>query len=75
MPNEQWFMRALRQELGLRQEDVASGGGHGLTQFRVSELERGEDQPTDEERDAILQPFIARSAGRAMERLIIASND
>ena len=39
--------------------------------FRVSALERGEDQPTDDERKAILLPFMARSAGRAMEKLIV----
>lgn len=75
MPNKQWFMKALRQELGLRQEDVARIAGHGIDQFRISALERGEDGPTEQERQALLRPFIARSAGRAMEKLIIAATE
>jgi len=75
MTNEQWFMRALRDELGLTQKDVARVGGHGLNPLRVSILERGVEPPTDEERKVLLRAFIVRSAGRAMEQLIIAATD
>jgi len=75
MSNEQWFMKELREELGLTQEDVARFGRHGLIQLRVSILERGEDLPNKEECKALLRAFIARAAGRAMEKLILASTD
>ena len=69
---EQWFMRDLREHLGLTQDDVARVAR--LTQIRISILERGEDSPTDNERKALMRPFIARAAGRALEQIILSAD-
>jgi len=70
---EQWFLRELREELRLRQEDV--GNDSGRTQIRISELERGiGDYPTPEERQKIVKALVKRAAVRGLEILILGQN-
>jgi predicted transcriptional regulator len=70
---EQWFLRDLREELRLRQEDV--GNDSGRTQIRISELERGiGDCPTQEERKKIVKALVRRAAVRGLEILILGQN-
>lgn len=72
MQADQWFMRRLRERLGLTQQDIASAA---ITQGRVSQLERGDgDPPTDAEIGELLRPFIARAAGRGFELLILKAS-
>ena len=66
---EQWLLFDLRHELRLTQEDV--GRAAGLAQIRISQLERGLDEPTPEERNRILQGLIRRAAVRGLEILIL----
>jgi len=65
----QWLLFDLRRELRLTQEDV--GRAAGLAQIRISQLERGLDEPTPEERNRILQGLIRRAAVRGLEILIL----
>jgi transcriptional regulator with XRE-family HTH domain len=69
---EQWLLFDLRRELRLTQEDV--GRAAGLPQIRISQLERGVDAPTPEERDRILQGLVRRAAVRGLEILILDRN-
>ena len=69
MVSEQWFLGDLRKELSLTQEDVAKSSG--LTQIRISELERGTDEPTPKERNDIVQALVRRAAVRGIEILIL----
>lgn len=70
---EQWFLRELREELRLRQEDV--GNDSGRTQIRISELERGiGDYPTPEERQKIVKALVKRAAVRGLEIPILKQN-
>jgi transcriptional regulator with XRE-family HTH domain len=69
---EQWFLKDLREELRLRQEDV--GHYSGLTQFRISELERGDEPPpTWEERQKIVKALVKRAIFRGLETLILGN--
>ena len=69
----QWFLRELRWELNLRQKDV--GNDSGLTQIRISELERGMgDYPTPEERQKIIKALVRRVAVRGLEIPILGQN-
>lgn len=74
MANDQWFMRQLRLHLGLTQRDVAEASGGILSQAQVSAFERGADKPNTRERHALLRAFIARSAGKALEQMILKLN-
>ena len=65
----QWLLSDLRGELGLTQEAVAKAAG--LTQIRVSILERGIESPTAEERESIVQALVRRAAVRGLEILIL----
>lgn len=69
MASEQWFLFDLRSELRLTQEDIAKSSG--LTQIRISQLERGTDEPTHKERNQIVQALIKRAAVRGLEILIL----
>lgn len=69
MASEQWFLSDLRSELGLTQEDVAKSSG--LTQIRISQLERGTDEPTTKEREQIVQALVKCAAVRGLEILIL----
>jgi len=69
MASEQWFLKELRGELRLTQEDVAKASG--LAQIRISQLERGTDEPTRKERDDIVQALVRRAAVRGLEILIL----
>lgn len=69
MASEQWFLIDLRNELRLTQEDV--GKAAGLTQIRISQLERGIDEPTPKEASDIVQSLVRRAAVRGLEILIL----
>lgn len=70
---KQWVLRELRTELRIRQEDV--GNDSGLSQLRISQLERGEgDEPTAEERRKIVQSLVKRAAVRGLEISILERN-
>jgi len=69
MVSEQWFLFDLRSELRLTQEDVAKSSG--LTQIRISQLERGTDEPNNKERNQIVQAIVKRAAVRGLEILIL----
>lgn len=68
----QWLLSDLRCELGLTQQAVAKAAG--LTQIRISTLERGLEQPTAEEREQIVQALVRRAAVRGLEILILERN-
>lgn len=70
--SDQWLLRDLRCELGLTQQAVARAAG--LTQIRISILERGVEQPTSQERASILQALVSRAAVRGLEILILERN-
>ncbi len=69
MANEQWFLRDLRDELGLTQEAVAND--IMSSQIRISLLERGEETPTREERRALVDAMVRRSAVKGLEILLL----
>jgi len=69
MSSEQWFLTDLRHELRLTQQDVAKASG--TSQIRISELERGIDEPTPEERNNIVQALVRHAAVRGLEILIL----
>jgi len=69
MVSEQWFLGDLRKELRLTQEDVAKSSG--LTQIRISQLERGTYEPTRKERTDIVRALVTRAAVRGLEILIL----
>lgn len=70
---KQWLFKELRKELRLKQEEV--GGDSGLSQIRISELERGVgDEPSSEERRKIVQALVKRAAVRGLEILILEKN-
>ncbi len=69
MSNEQWFLRDLRNELGLSQEAVAND--IMSSQIRISLLERGEETPTQEERQALVDAMIRRTAVKGLEILLL----
>jgi transcriptional regulator with XRE-family HTH domain len=69
MASEQWFLTDLRNELRLTQEEV--GKTSGLTQIRISQLERGIDEPTPKEAADIVQALVRRAAVRGLEILIL----
>ncbi len=69
MENDQWFLRALRTELRLSQEDVANASN--LTQGQISAFERGTASPTDDERRALVDAMVRRAAVRGLEILIL----
>lgn len=69
MATEQWFLIDLRDELRLTQEEV--GKAAGLTQIRISQLERGTDEPTSKERYDIVQALVRHAAVRGLEILIL----
>ncbi len=57
---KQWFLIELRKQLRLNQTDV--GNDSGLTQIRISQLERGVgDYPTPEERQKIVKALVKRA--------------
>lgn|GEM_PF-6986203 len=64
---ENWLLRYLRYELSLTQQDL--GNLCGLRQIRISQLERGVDTATNEERERIVQALLKSAAGRALEIL------
>lgn len=71
MPNEQWFLKAIRKELGLRQEDLASAAK--TSQIDISNMERGLAEPTKGQVTAIVRAISARAAGRAFEQVILSA--
>jgi transcriptional regulator with XRE-family HTH domain len=69
MATEQWFLRSLREELRLTQEDVASDSN--LTQGKISAFERGAEIPGIDECRAIVNAMVRRAAVRGLEILIL----
>ena len=67
MASSQWLLEDLREEMKLTQQHVAEASG--LRQIRISQLERGTDEPTQDERARIVQAIIKYAAGRSMEML------
>ena len=70
MNSEQWFLRDLSEEPGLIQQVVPASSG--LTQTRISQLERGTGHPIRKERTAIADAPLKRAAVRGPEILILA---
>jgi predicted transcriptional regulator len=68
---DQWFLRAIRKELGITQEDLAREAG--TRQIDISALERGTVQPLDTDIAAIIRLVSARAAARAFEHVILAA--
>ena len=66
MASNQWFLRELREELRLTQEEVPEAASI-LTPTRLSLLERSIDEPTPKERKDVVQAFVGRLAPRAQE--------
>ncbi len=69
MATEQWFLQDLRKELGVTQDALAKETD--LTQFRVSEFERGVDRPTWQERQTIVDAMVRRAAARGFQILFL----
>ena len=67
MDCSQWLLEDLRKEMRLTQQHVADAAG--LTQIRISQLERGIDKPTQSERARIVKAIIKYAAGRSLEML------
>ena len=73
MASEQWFLRELREELGLTQEKVA--GEAGTTQIRISQFELGRgDEPSSQEKEKLVQALVRRAAVRGLEILLLEKN-
>jgi predicted transcriptional regulator len=70
MANKQWFLVALRDELHITQAELAKSST-GLTQLKISAFERGDANPTPEERKAIVDFLVRRAAVRGLEILIL----
>ena len=71
MPNDQWFLTAMRKELGITQEQLARA--FNLRQIDVSNLERGRLKPTQQQLASIVRLLSARAAGRAFEHVILSA--
>jgi transcriptional regulator with XRE-family HTH domain len=69
METEPWFLRSLREELRLNQEDIAKDSN--LTQGKISAFERGAEIPREDECAAIVNPMVRRAAVRGLEILIL----
>jgi predicted transcriptional regulator len=67
---EQWFLREIRDELGIPQKQLARAAK--VSQVRISNLETGKELPTRSEIDAIVKCIAARAAGRAFEKAILS---
>ena len=68
---EQWFLKAIRKELGITQEDLA-GAAH-IRQIDISNIERGEAEPSDTQIAAFVRLVSARAASRAFEHMILSA--
>jgi transcriptional regulator with XRE-family HTH domain len=69
-----WLLKDLRTELRLDQTDIATASG--ISQIRISELERGVgDEPTPEERDSIVKALVKYAIGRGMEMLAFSGRN
>lgn len=69
--DDQWFLRAIRGELGITQEQLARAAK--VSQVRISHLETGKELPTAAEVRAIVRCISARAAGRAFEEVILSA--
>lgn len=71
MAGDQWFLRAIRDELGITQQRLARAAK--VSQVRISHLETGKELPTKPEVQAIVKCISARAAGRAFEEVILSA--
>lgn len=69
MDNEQWFLRDLRDDLRISQSDIAKA--INVKPIKISNYERGTEQPTADERKAIVDFLVRRAAVRGLEILIL----
>ena len=69
---EQWLLRRFRDEFRLRQEDLASAAG--LAQIRISQLERGIEEPTSREMDIIVKALTRFAAAHELENHLLSGD-
>jgi transcriptional regulator with XRE-family HTH domain len=69
MAIKQWFLKELRDELGLNQEQV--GKATNFTQEEISAFERGAKTPNPAESKAIVDALVRRAAVRGLEILLL----
>ena len=65
---DQWLIKRFRDELRLTQWDLATAAN--LTQIRISELERGIDEPASFEQDRIVKALVKYSAAHELENYL-----
>lgn len=71
MPSDQWFLKAVRKEFRITQEDLAREAN--ARQIDISNIERGTIQPSAETVAAIIRVVSARAAARAFEHVILSA--
>jgi transcriptional regulator with XRE-family HTH domain len=65
------FLKAIRKELGITQEDLANAAH--IRQIDVSNIERGETKASDGQVAAFVRLISARAASRAFEHVILSA--
>ena len=66
--NEQWLLKRFPKELRLDQSDLDKAAG--LTQIRISQLERGIEEPASFEEDRIVKALVKYAASHELENYL-----
>jgi len=65
---DQWLLKRLRTELRLTQWALAAAAG--LSQIRISQLERGIEEPASDEQDRIVEALVKYAAAHELENYL-----